>query len=490
LKQKSLSLNVAMNMARTVGGIVFPLITFPYTSRILGPEGSGKWNFATSVVGYFVLLASLGVPLYGIREVAKVRDDKERLGALVQELLALHAIAGAVSMVALSFLVAFNPALTQEAVLFLVVGFGIPFSVISVEWLYQGLEEYAYVALRSLGFSLLSVLGLFLFVHEKEDYVVGAAVGMVAVLGSAAMNFWNARKLIFAPRQREWSLRRHLKPMATVYVLNFFISIYTSLDVVILGFLSPARDVGYYSSALKLAKAFVALAISFGAVLLPRLSYCLANGQTKEFDRLLKQSLRIMLFFSMPITVALMLTNREMLLLLAGQMYLPASNCVIITAPVVMFIGFTNILSFQVLYPLGHERAVLLSVMAGAIASLSANFLLIPRYSHVGAAWGTMLAECGVLIAQMIMVQRVYVIKWPIINALKCLVGCSGIAVTVSCVHWLFPEEQYYLRLLTEVPLGVVVYAFVLHLLGEDFAGELLRRIKGKFGFPAAHITD
>ena len=79
-----------MNFILTASNFIFPLITFPYVSRVLGASGTGKVSFAISVVSYFTMVAALGVPTYGIRAAAKVRDDQEKLNRTTQEILIIH----------------------------------------------------------------------------------------------------------------------------------------------------------------------------------------------------------------------------------------------------------------------------------------------------------------------------------------------------------------------------------------------------------------
>jgi len=478
LKQKSLKLNAVMNMVKIIAGMIFPLITFPYTSRILGPEGTGKTNFAFSLVGNFVLLAAIGIPLYGIREVAKIRDDKKSLIALIQELLILHCFASIVSTTAYLCLILFTHKLHEEFTLFLIVGTSIPLSALAMDWLYQGLEEYVYITVRSIAFTSVSVVALFLFVHHEEDYVSTAAITIIATLGSSVLNFWNARTIIFAKRELPWRFQRHIKPLIAVYALNFIVSIYINLDTVMLGFLSTAKNVGYYSSAMKLTRMLLSVVVSFGGVLLPRLSYYLANEMWGEFDRMLQKSLGVILLFCLPMTTALMMISREILAVLAGSKYLPAAGCLVITAPIILFIGLTNIFAIQILYPMGKEKSLVLSVSLGAVVAVAVNFLLIPRFGHFGAAWGTLSAESVVLIAQFILVRRHYQIHWPLKNLVKYIYATAGMMGLLYAVRWGVPENQMWIRLSIDVPVGTGLYFVILFLTGEEFSHEALVKLK------------
>jgi O-antigen/teichoic acid export membrane protein len=286
---------------------------------------------------------------------------------------------------------------------------------------------------------------------------------------------------VFAPRKDPWQFRRHLKPLGTVYALSFITSIYVNLDTVMLGFLATAKSVGYYTSAMKLTKMLLALVVSFGSVLLPRLSYYLANDKRGEFDRMLRRSLGFVLLLCLPIIAALMLLSKEILLVFAGVRYLPAADCLVVTAPVILFIGLTNIFGLQILYPLGKERDVVLSVGVGAVVAATLDLILIPSYAHFGAAWGTLIAECAVMIVQLILVRRSYEIHWPWRNITKYVMATALMTCLLLFVRWNIPESRLWLRLLIDVPAGAGTYFLVLHVVHEEVVRELILKMKGRY---------
>ena len=113
-RQKSLKWNFIMNILLLMSSMVFPLITFPYISRILLPEGTGRVSFAISLVSYFNIFAQMGIPTYGIQACARVRDDREELTQTAWELLLLNLIASSISYVGLAVLIASVPRLSAD----------------------------------------------------------------------------------------------------------------------------------------------------------------------------------------------------------------------------------------------------------------------------------------------------------------------------------------------------------------------------------------
>lgn len=472
MQQKSLKTNVAMNVIRTISTMIFPLITFPYTARILGPEGTGKISFANSFVSYFVLLAAVGIPMYGIREIARVRDDKDKLSRTAQELFGIHICTSLLSFIAFIVLIFLNGKISEEKTLFFIVSFSIILTAMGMDWLYQGLEEYKYITIRSIIFSTISTISIFVFIHNKEDYIISAAIGVFAALGSSIVNFYKARKIVFAKTIEKRNYKQHFKPLIKVYIMNFVISLYVQLDTVMLGFLSSSANVGYYASAMKLTKMLLALVTSLGVVLLPRLSYHVAKGNKMEFANLLEKSLTIILFTCIPVVTGLILTSEDIIMVFAGEQYMPAAKAIVITAPVILMIGLSNIFGIQILYPLGKDNKVTFAVTLGAITSIITNLVLIPKLAHIGAAIATLTAETVVTAIMILIVRRTYAIKFPLSNLYKFIIATSLMTLVLLVIKYNIAELWYRLPLM--VIAGGVTYLGSLLILKDSFVNELM----------------
>ena len=132
MKSKALKVNFVMNMILTMSSFIFPLITFPYVSRILLPVGTGKVSFATSFVSYFTMVSQLGIPTYGIRACAKVRDNKEELTRIAHELLFINLFMCVLSYVALGIALKYIPRLQSDRELYIIISFTILLNAIGM----------------------------------------------------------------------------------------------------------------------------------------------------------------------------------------------------------------------------------------------------------------------------------------------------------------------------------------------------------------------
>lgn len=471
----SLKKNFIMNTLLTMSSFIFPLITFPYVSRILGPTGTGKVTFVTSIVTYFSLFAQLGIPTYGIRACAKVRDNREELTRVTQELLIINLITTVISYIALILCVLFIPKLQEERNLYIIISFTLILTAIGMEWLYKGLEQYSYITKRSIFFKFISVIAMFLLVHQKTDYVIYGGITIFAASASNVLNFINVRNYIDLKPVGNYQLKRHLKTVFVFFALSCATTIYTNLDNVMLGFLATDADVGYYSASIKIKNILTSFVTSLGAVLLPRASYYIEHNEYDEFNRLSKKALHFVLVIALPLFIYFTLYAKECILFLSGDQYLDAVIPMQIIMPTVLFIGITNILGIQMLVPLGKEKVVLNSTIAGAIVDVIINAILIPQFQSSGAAIGTLLAEFVVLLWQFFAMKEFLFSFLKSIKIIPILLG-TIVGSLLSMTFKLF-VSSIFLRLVVSSIVFFACYGLVLLILKEELVVEMINQV-------------
>ena len=396
MKQKSLKLNFIMNAILTMSSFIFPLITFPYVSRILQPVGTGRVAFATSLITYFNMFAQLGIPTYGVRACAKVRDNREELTRTAHELLFINLFMSLLSYIGLGAALFFIPRLREEKALYLVISLTIFLSAVGMEWLYKALEQYTYITVRSITFKFAALIAMFLLVHEKDDYVIYGGITIFASSASNIFNWIHARKYIDRKWIGNYHIKKHLKAIFIFFSMACATMIYTNLDAVMLGFMKTDEDVGYYNAAVKIKTILVSIVTSLGTVLLPRVSYYVEHGQMDKFREISAKALNFVVLAAVPLMIYFMIFARYGIYFLSGSAYEGSILPMQIIMPTLLFIGITNILGIQILVPLGKEKIVLYSEIAGAVTDLILNTLLIPPYAYAGAALVTLASQIEV----------------------------------------------------------------------------------------------
>ncbi len=407
MKTKSLKINFIMNAVLTMSSFIFPVITFPYVSRVLLPEGVGKVSFATSVITYFSMFAQMGIPTYGIRACAKVRDDQDKLTKTVHEIFLINLFMSCAAYLFFGIALFSVPRFREEKALFLIISLTIFFNAIGMEWLYKALEQYTYIAVRSIAFKFIGLLAMFALVRRQSDYVIYGGITIVAGVGSNILNFINVHRHISVKPLRGYCFTRHWKGIFTFFAMSVATTVYTNLDTVMLGFMKTDADVGYYNAAVKIKTILVSIVTSLGVVLLPRASYYMEHGLREEFLRITKKALNFVVVAAAPMMLFFMLYAREAIFFLSGDTFAGSVVPMQIIMPTLLLIGMTNIMGIQMLVPMGKERIVLYSEIAGAAVDLIINIALIPRMASAGAAIGTLAAEMIVWIVQYIALRDV-----------------------------------------------------------------------------------
>lgn len=485
LEKSSLKRNFIMNAILTMSSFIFPLISFPYVSRILLPEGTGKVSFATSLIAYFVMFAQLGIPTYGVRACARVRDDKEKLSRTAHELLIINLVMTAVSYAVLALALIFVPRLRQERLLYIVVSFTIFFTTIGMEWLYKALEQYTYIAVRSIAFKVVALVAMFVLVREKEDYVIYGGISILASSASYVTNFFHARRYIFMKPLGGYQFRPHLKAVMVFFAMSCASTIYTNLDTVMLGFMDTDTTVGYYNAAVRIKNILVSIVTSLGTVLLPRASYYVEHKLWDQFRDITRKALNFVFVAATPMMLYFILFARDGIYLLSGPEYAGAVLPMQIAMPVLLFVGISNILGIQILVPMGRELSVLWSIVAGAVVDLVLNALLIPRFGAAGAATANMVAEGTVMVVQLVMLRKEVLPSmkkiqyWKIGLALAAGVAASWWVNGLDLSRW-GQTLGSFLSLALSAVLFFVAYGLTLLVAREPLVRQVLGQILGK----------
>lgn len=292
------------------------------------------------------------------------------------------------------------PRLFEDRTLYIIISATIFLTSVGMEWLYKALEQYTYITIRSIIFKFIALVAMFLFVHEKSDYVIYGGISIFASSASNVFNFINIHKYIDLKPLPKYNVKRHIKLVFIFFAMSCAITVYTNLDTVMLGFMSSNTDVGYYNAAVKIKHILVSLVTSLGTVLLPRSTYYIEKGQINEFKRISNKALNFVALVATPMTIYFILFAKQGIYFLSGNAYDGAILPMQIIMPTLILIGITNIFGTQMLVPLGKEKIVFYSEVSGAIVDILINAALIPLFASAGAAFGTLLAEFVVLLVQ------------------------------------------------------------------------------------------
>lgn len=466
---KSIKLNFAFNLLHTIVGLVFPIITFPYVSRILMPDGIGQVQFFQSIINYIAIFSALGIPLYAVKEIAKVRDDNEKRSRTALEILFLFVSLTLIGYIIVAILCGVVSKISDNIPLFLILSLHLILVAIGAEWFYQGVEEFKYITLRSLIIRFCSLIALFIFVRDRDDLLVYALLLIIAEAGNNLVNFFHLRKYITLQRVRlrDLNIKRHIQPALKIFILNVIVSVYVNLDSVMLGFMCNNTIVGYYTAATRITRALSGFTGALGGVLLPRMAYYISSGRTEEFKVLSSSTLSFIFMFTFPMTIGLFFVAPELVPVFSGRMFSPAIITLQILSPLILFLGLSSIIGTKILYAQDKENIVIKSTILGALVNFALNFVLIPYFSQNGAAIASSIAELSVT-ASMMVLGRKY-IPYSLFNKQTgyAIIACTTMIIPIIMLKQI--NMPIGLLLALETFFASIVYFVVLSLFKSDF---------------------
>lgn len=458
--------------------IVFPLISFPYASHILMPAGIGKVNFANSVIEYFVLLAALGINGYATREAAKIRDDKKKLSAFARNILAITLFSTIVSYLALIISLFFVPKFIEYRILIIICSTKILFSNVGMEWLYRAEEEFGYITLRQTLFQIVSLILLFTFVREKDDYLFYAGIGVFANVGANLFNLIHSRKFINLFEKARFSVRKHLKPVIVFFGITCAGKINSALDAVMLGFILNDTAVGLYSAALKINLMVTELIRSAVSSFTSRSSYYIAQGQEDKYKDIINQVCNVTFFFSIPASAGLFFLCEPIIVLFSGEKYLPAVPSMKILALSVVGNCAYSFINNLIVIPQRMERYTLIAQISAACTNIFLNFILISRLEVFGAALATLAVDC-------ILPLVVLIPSWKFVksleNAKNILKSILGTLLMLLFLYFYCSKiESNLIKILVSAISGSFCYASTTLLVRHPIALFIFDKIRNK----------
>lgn len=278
MKQKSLGLNAVLNGIKQCCSIIFPLITFPYISRVLGNDGYGKYSFSYSVTNYFILLAALGIYTYAIREGAKVRDDQKEVDKFCSQVFSINVCSAAISLLLLSIMVFCLPKFSGYKAYIFIQSTAIIMAVIGTDWVNGIFEDYFYITVRYIAVQCVCLIAMFVFVRKPEDIIPYCIISVLATNGGNLINVFYVRKYAKIRFTFDMDLKRHLVSLLILFVNSIAISIYVNSDITMLGFFESDAQVGVYSFASKIYNLLKQLINAVIVVSVPRIAYIMDHA--------------------------------------------------------------------------------------------------------------------------------------------------------------------------------------------------------------------
>ena len=466
MKNKSLGLNAVLNGSRSIINMLVPLITLPYITRILGAENLGKYNFANSIVGYFSLLAGLGVSTYSIREGAKYKKDDIRISQFASEVFTINIISTFISYIFLFLLTIFAPKINNYAGLIYIISLNILLTTIGCDWVFSIYEEYLYITIRGIIIQILYVMFLFIFVKNQNDLVKYAWVSIISSSGAYLINVFELKKYCNIRIVRKINAKIHLPAILIIFANTITVSLYTNSDITILGLLQSDYEVGIYTVAVKIYNMIKQLLAAVIVVAIPRLSLYWGLGQKDKFKDTANKIANTLFSIVCPIMVGIFSLSSEIVMLVGGKDFLDATLSLKIISIALLFSAFSWFFTDCILIPCKLEKKVLYISIVSATINIILNLMLIPFGKQNAAAATTLLAElismimCGKYVSKII---KIHIKKIDIISN---VIGCIFIYLICKILKKII--YTFTLYILGSIIISIIGYVLIQIVMGNS----------------------
>ena len=476
-EKKNVVKNYIYNLIYQILILVVPLITTPYLSKVLGAENIGIYSYTLSIVTYFVLFGSLGIAMYGQREIAYNQEDKHKRSKIFFELnvMRLFTFVIAILVYFLIFCIDNRYSLYYKILLLEILA-----NIVDISWFFQGLEEFKKTVIRNTIVKIISVICIFTFVKNSNDLIIYFVIYTLSTLIGNLSLWLYLPKYLVKVKIKELNIFSHLKPTIALFIPQIAIQVYTLLDKTMIGkILNDMSQVGNYEQSQKIIKIALTIVTALGTVLAPRIANNLANDNKEEVEKYLRNSINFVLFIGTPIMFGIMAISTTLVPWFLGEEYEISKLLLIIGAPLILSIGLNNVTGVQYLIQAKKQNIFTKTVVIGAICNFLINLLLIPYIKSVGAIIASVLAETIILIFQLIYIRKDFALKSMFkMSFLKYIFSGLLMFIITFGISYILPTKVF--TTIIQIAIGVITYFGVLLILRDEYLFKIINMLKQK----------
>lgn len=400
--------NYILSVTNTVIGLIIPIITFPYISRILGPDKIGVINFVQSYAYYFMHIASFGIMSYAVREIARVRDDKEKVELLGNEIFNINVFFSLISGILYLVIAFIVPKFRENFLLYLLYSSTIFTNFLLLDWLFQAYDDYAFTTVRSIIVRILSIIAIFVFIKKESDYSIYMIIISIAEMGNRFSSLYYAKKsfLSFKLSPKFLNFSKHLKSLLTLFSFRIVNGISSNLDKLMLGIFLAYADVGIYSTGVKFVLLIIPLIETVGVVLFPKITIAATENKEVYLENL-RFNYNIILLISIPMTVGMFLISPEIMLLFAGEKFSGSIVVSRIMSLIIILCPIGDLLGSKTLLVYNKDRWLLECSIIVAISNIAFNLIGIPLLGIIGACIASVLCYLIAVVSRYIFTRKI-----------------------------------------------------------------------------------
>lgn len=464
--EKGIKKNIIINTLYQILTMIIPFITTPYISRVIGSEGIGIYSYTNSIQMYFSMFAALGTASYGVREIARNRNDVKQRSKLFWEIEFLTILTTIACLIAWGILIIFS---SDYKIYYIVLTMNLLNTMFDISWFYAGLEEFKYTVMQNSIFKILGVVLLFIFVKGPNDLAIYIGImSLTSLLGTMSMWVY-LPKFIKKVDFKTIRIKNHFKETLVYFIPTIATSIYTVLDKTLLGIITQnASENGYYEQATKIINITKAITFaSLNSVMGSRISYLFVEKKYDEIRNKINESINFILFFGFGIMFGLLAVSDTFVPLFFGQGYDKVIYIIKLMSPLVLIIGVSNCLGSLYYSPAGYRAQSAKYLIVGSVVNLIFNLIFIPKWSSYGATIATIIAEFVITILYFRNCDGYLKLNNFLRFTLKKMF--AAIIMLISIYYFKFLNISSFVIVCLQVLVGVIVYVISLLLLKDEY---------------------
>lgn len=452
--------------------IIVPLITAPYLARTLLPNAVGINSYVSSVVTIFTSLGLIGLNNYSLREIAYVRDDKEKLSKTFSELLFLRMIC----LVCTSIIYIVYALLSEYTIYFLVQLVAVLAVFVDIAWVYQGFEEFKVTVTRNFIVKILNIASIFLFIKSPDDLLLFMIISSIYSVFVNVILYFGLKKKVGKLTFKGINIKKHFLPTLKLFIPQVASMVYLQCDKMMIKFLAEDISyVGFYDQAERIVKIPLALITALSIVMLPKIANEFKNKNKEKVKQHITSSLKFSLLMAIPLMFGVIAIAPDFIPWFLGSGYEAVIPVMMLLSVIVLFISLSSVIGNQYLTAVDKTKILTIATVTGAIINCIINFILIPRFNAIGAAVGTVIAELIVFAIEMHYTKDIFNYKDLLKNSKNYII--SGIIMlTVTCIIGYYLESSI-LSTLIQISIGGLSYFAVLYILKDLFFFECIDKV-------------
>ena len=475
-EKKSVVKNYIYNLIYQILILILPLVTTPYLSRVLGAENLGIYGFTLSISAYFILFGSLGIAMYGQREIAYVQNDKEKFSKTFWEILILRFITSGISLILFYLIFCIKG---QYVVYYRILILELIANIVDISWFFQGLEEFKKTVIRNMLIKMISVICIFVFVKTKENLLQYFIIYALSVLLGNVSLWLYLPKFINKLKIKEIKPFRHFRGTIALFIPQIAVQIYTVLDKTMIGtIVSDKSEVGYYDQAQKIVKLLLTIATALNTVMIPRMANIYSTGNMEKMKEYMYKAFRFTFFIIFPIMLGIISISEKFVPMFLGDGYNKVSILINIISPILFAMSISSIVGHQYLLATKRQKQFTISVTIGAIVNFILNMIFIRLWKSIGASIATVIAEFSVTIVQLILVRKSFKLKEILKTGINYFIASIIMFLVSIGVGLLINSAK--LSIILQVITGSITYFIILCIIKDPLIKEGINLVKQK----------